>query len=84
MDKSIQQIGYLPGTNGNGNGHHAEPAETDKWNGSFKQRGLILKTTEEHKLDKNQAEQLALDRFGTGVKALNKLEASGLIDELLK
>jgi hypothetical protein len=24
-----------------------------------------------------------MDRFGKGVKALNKLEASGLIDELL-
>jgi len=28
-------------------------------------------------------EQLAQDRFGKGVKRLNKLEASGLIDELL-
>ena len=29
-------------------------------------------------------EALAQDRFGKGVKALNKLEASGLIEELLE
>jgi hypothetical protein len=35
-------------------------------------------------LDKNKVEQLANDRFGKGVKQLNKLEASGLIEELLE
>jgi len=39
---------------------------------------------DEHKLDKNHVENLAQDRFGKGVKTLNKLEASGLIDELLE
>ena len=29
-------------------------------------------------------DQLAQDRFGKGVKLLNKLEASGLIEELLE
>ena len=33
--------------------------------------------------DKAEIEKLAQDRFGKGVKQLNKLEASGLIDELL-
>ena len=89
VDNSIQQVGYLPGTNGNGhsndNGHSTPtPAETDKWNCSVKQRDLILKITEENKLDKNKVDQLAQDRFGKGVKHLNKLEASGLIDELLE
>ena len=45
---------------------------------------LIRKITDEHKLDKAKVEQLAQDRFGKGVKALNKLEASGLIEELLE
>ena len=58
--------------------------ETDAWKCSDKQRDLILKITDEHKLDKARVEQLAQDRFGKGVKALNKLEASGLIDELLE
>jgi len=38
----------------------------------------------ENSLDKNQVEALANERFGKGVKALNKLEASGLIEELLE
>jgi len=87
VDNSLQQIGYLPNTNGNGhkngNGHPKPPPETDSWNCSDKQRDLILKITDEHKLDKTKVDQLAQDRFGKGVKALNKLEASGLIDELL-
>ena len=90
VDNNIQQIGFLPTepakTNGNGhqngNGHHK--LQDDKWACSDKQRGLILKITEEHKLDKTKVDQLAQDRFGKGVKALNKLEASGLIEELLE
>ena len=45
---------------------------------------MIIKITDEHKLDKSKVEQLAQDRFGKTVKALNKLEASGLIEELLE
>lgn len=96
VDSNIQQVGFLPGegkTNGNGNtngnangnGHHRsnKPAE-DAWNCSPAQKDLILKITEEHKLDKAKVDQLAQDRFGKGVKQLNKLEASGLIEELLE
>ena len=91
VDSNIQQVGFLPGeakpngnghTNGNGNGHH-KPLD-DKWACSDKQRDLILKITDENKLDKAKVESLAQDRFGKGVKALNKLEASGLIEELLE
>ena len=90
VDREIQRTGFLPGEvvpviNGNGhangNGHKPEP---DAWSCSDKQRDLILKITDEHKLDKAKVEQLALDRFGKGVKQLNKLEASGLIEELLE
>jgi len=88
VDGNIKQVGYLPNGNGNGNGHgnghHTASVETDAWKCSDKQRDLILKITDEHKLDKARVEQLAQDRFGKGVKALNKLEASGLIDELLE
>jgi hypothetical protein len=88
VDNNIRQIGYLPGTNGNGhkkgNGHHPPQPEVDRWNCSVKQKELILKITDEHKLDKNKVDQLAQDRFGKGVKQLNKLEASGLIEELLE
>jgi hypothetical protein len=84
VDSNIQQVGFLPKElkNGNGNGNgHAKP-ENDAWACSDKQRDLILKITDEHKLDKAKVDQLAIDRFGKGVKQLNKLEASGLIDEL--
>ena len=89
VDSNIQQIGFLPSeakSNGNGhqngNGHHKP--QDDKWACSDKQRDLILKITDENKLDKAKVDQLAQDRFGKGVKALNKLEASGLIEELLE
>ena len=89
VDHNIRQIGFLPGEpakpNGNDHGNgHTPPVETDAWKCSDKQRDLILKITDEHKLDKARVEQLALDRFGKGVKSLNKLEASGLIEELLE
>jgi hypothetical protein len=95
VDREIQQTGFLPGenngnghrtgngnTNGNGNGQHKPDA--DKWACSDKQKELILKITDEHKLDKTKVDQLAQDRFGKGVKQLNKLQASGLIEELLE
>ena len=85
VDTSIKETGYLPGDK-NGNGHtngHAVSAN-DAWNCSDKQKELVLKIVEEHKLDKNEIEKIAQDMFGKGVKALNKLEASGLIDELLE
>lgn len=86
VDREIQHTGFLPGengrTNGNANGHNKP--ENDKWACSDKQKDLILKITEESKLDKAKVEQLAQDRFGKGVRQLNKLEASGLIEELLE
>jgi hypothetical protein len=86
VDREIQNTGFLPDgngrTNGNGNGH--QKPDNDKWACSDKQKDLILKITEEHKLDKTKVEQLAQDRFGKGVRQLNKLEASGLIEELLE
>lgn len=53
------------------------------WKCSDKQKDLILKIIEEHQLDKVGIDNLARQRFGKGVRSLNKIEASGLIDELL-
>ncbi len=87
VDTSIKEVGFLPGEGGsvpihqrnsNGNGHN------DDWECSEKQKNLILKIVEENKLDKKEIEALAQDRFGKGVTALNKLEASSLIEELLE
>ena len=92
VDREMQKTGYLPDhskpaaptpTPGNGNGHGNGNGNGEAWACTEKQQGLILQLIEEHQLDKNAVEQLALDRFGQGVKTLNKLEASGLIDELI-
>lgn len=86
VDREIQKTGFLPQANaisqngsGNGNGNGRQ----ESWTCSPKQRDLILKIVEENRLDKSQVEALAQDRFGAAVKALNKLQASALIDELL-
>jgi len=90
VDREIQQTGFLPADsttvpirqgNGNGNGHHNG---NDTWECSPKQRDLILKIVDEHKLDKKEVEQLAQDRFSKSVRQLNRLEASGIIEELLE
>jgi competence protein ComGF len=91
VDESIQQIGFLPGqTNGNGNGHSGSNSHqngngnSDVWKCSPKQKELVLKIVDENRLDKTEIEQLARERFNTPVKLLNKLQASGLIKELLE
>ena len=66
--------------NGNGNGH----SSTDRWHCSPKQQALILRIVDEHRLDKHDIEQLAQARFAKGVKQLNTLDASGLIEELFE
>jgi hypothetical protein len=73
------------------NGSDAPAAETvthirdnGRWKCSDKQRDLIVKLVDEHQLDRNEVDHLARQRFGKGVKQLNKMEASGLIDELLE
>ena len=88
VDREIQKTGFLPGNNGNGNGHHgpgtpANGVGAGAWACSPRQQSLIRKIVEEHQLDQDQVEELALDRFGKPVRALDKLEASGLIDELI-
>ncbi len=55
-----------------------------EWGCSVKQKGLILKLVDELHLKKAEVEDLALARFGKGVTLLSKVEASSLIDELLK
>ena len=90
VDEHIQTTGFVPpdgygmekpaaaGTGGNGTGH------SEVWQCSPKQRELIQKIVRENGLDKAEVEGIANDLFGHGVKSLNRLAASGLIDELLE
>ncbi|MCF7734302.1 MAG: hypothetical protein K9N23_21645 [Akkermansiaceae bacterium] len=88
-DGSPAGNGHTNGTNGthaaNGNPAPISPRGPldGRWKCSDKQRDLILKLVDEHQLDKHSIEALAVERFGHGVRLLNKVEASGLIDELL-
>ena len=95
VDEQMLRTGFVPpgdyGMEDNNNGTDAPAPGTvthiqdnSRWKCSDKQRDLILKIVDEHSLDKNEVDHLARQRFGKGVKQLSKLEASGLIDELLE
>jgi hypothetical protein len=84
VDRELQETGFCPEGNGSAthrttNGHPSG----EVWACSEKQRDLILKIVDEHKLDKQEIESLAKDRFNLPVKSLNKLQASGMIEGLL-
>ena len=98
VDRELQLPGWLPlglapaNPNGhssaaprNGNGHSTpHNGHGEAWDCTPKQQQLIIKIVDENRLDKNDIERLAMDRFGKGVKQLNKLEASGFIEELFE
>jgi hypothetical protein len=67
----------------NGNGHSNDSANGDAWACSEKQQELIIKLVDEHSLDKGQVDDTSKEMFGVGVRELNKLQASGLIDRIL-
>ena len=83
---------HRSGGNGNGNGHASPRAENGNgaangnapWRCSQKQREFVERIVREHQLDKRDIEALAVEMFGAGVKELDRLQASGLIDELLE
>ncbi len=90
VDRELQNPGFVPTAGAGDNGHNGtgrQPSgngnNREEWACSPKQRDLIVKIVAENNLDKTQVEALAQDRFGKSVKALNRLEASGLIDQLL-
>jgi len=69
--------------NGNGTSQQrTRSGSSSDWSCSDKQKELILKFVDEQKLDKGKIEDLAHEMFDKGVRELNRLEASGLIDEM--
>jgi len=60
------------------NGHSA----TDSSTITDKQLDLIHKVVRENNVDKSDIEQMAIQMFGAGVRSLNRMQASNLIDEL--
>lgn len=81
--------GHPSNGNGSGNGHPSNhrrvPAPAgDGWNCTEGQKGFILRIINESKLEKPEVEAMAQQFFGVGVKELDKLQASQLIEDLLE
>ncbi len=55
----------------------------ERWSCTDGQRGFILRIVNENNLSKGDVEDLAQQLFSAGVRHLNKMQASQLIDELL-
>ena len=87
VDREIQEAGFVPEINGHSspaartNGHSSQSG--DQWTCSDKQRDLIIKIVEEHRLEKSAVESLSKEMFNAPIKALNKMDASSLIAELI-
>jgi hypothetical protein len=91
VDQEIQHPGFVPDA--------ATPAKSappqrttvsspakplgDRWNCTEGQRGFILRIISDNKMEKKEAEDLSRQLFGVGVKELNKMQASQLIEDLL-
>ncbi len=94
VDREIQEVGYLPDAttygmlpaeDGNNEARESRNKADTAWVCSAKQRDLIEKIVRENGLDRHEVDELAKARFdGAGVRQLNRLQASGLIDELLE
>src|SRR5436190_2008723 len=78
VDQQIQKTGFVPP-----DGYGIEGDKNGAWNCSQKQRELIEKIGKENNIDRNALDELANEMFGAKIQALNKLQASGLIDALL-
>lgn len=80
--------GHPSNGNGNGNGSNrtaaSAPNNGDRWNCTDGQKGLILRVINENNLNKQDVEEMAQQLFRVGVKELDKMQASQLIEELLE
>ena len=72
----------------NGNAHsravndRQSPSATEGTLITEKQLDLVNKVVRDNNVDKQEIEQMALLMFGAGVRQLNRMQASNLIDEL--
>lgn len=83
-----QNNGRSYAINGNGrqgsNGQHQQAKPVgDAWNCTDGQKSFIQRIVHDNKMDKQEVEDLSQQLFGLGVKNLNKMQASQLIEDLL-
>ena len=89
VDEEIQKVGFMPdatsyGMNGETNGNAHKPQQNGDTGITEKQIDLINKVVRENNASKADVEALSVQMFGGGVRTLNRLQASGLIDELFQ
>src|SRR5258705_3506518 len=53
VDSSIKDVGYLPDQNGKAAASTTSNGHNDAWSCSEKQKSLVLKIVDEHKIDNN-------------------------------
>ncbi|MEI6713499.1 MAG: hypothetical protein WCO60_07090 [Verrucomicrobiota bacterium] len=92
VDREIQNTGFIPSEEYGVESGNPAPARLPasrnsgaiQWKASDKQRELILKIVEDNQLELEVVEAIAEEMFGTSsLPSLNKIQSSGLIDELL-
>ena len=92
VDDEIQKVGFMPDatkygmieTNGNGNGHQRQQNGKGDSGISDKQLDLINRVVRENNINKTEVENMAVQMFGGGVRTLNRMQGSQLIDELFE
>ena len=98
VDREIQQSGFIPDANReyrNGSaaespyqppGNESSPPPRPRGGAplSDSQLALIHRIIRENNADREAVEQLAIERFGAGVRQLSRTQASSLIDELFE
>jgi len=80
VDSQIQEVGFMPQLHGEA----TSATSRDVWQCSDRQRALIENIIQDRKVQVEDVEALAKKLFNKPLKALNKLEASGLIDQLIE
>lgn len=92
VDAQIQDPGFVPGdgyatdspAKQNGSGSNGTGHAKCAWQCSEKQWQFMQGILTDHRLSEEEVDELANQRFGCGVRRLNRLQMSGLLDELLE
>ena len=85
VDDEIQKVGFMPDATSYGmNGHQQRQQPQNDAGISEKQLDLINKIVRDNNANKTEVENMAVQMFGGGVRTLNRMQASNLIDELFE
>ena len=95
VDQEMQKTGFVPGAEYGAEEQHSTPqaasnheplnaSHSKQWKASDKQRDLVFKIVDNSGIEIEVVEAISDEMFGHGdLTELNKIQMSGLIDELL-